>query len=409
MKKSLILVLLFCSSLYAQDQGIHFFTGTFEEAKTEAKKQNKYLFIDCSENGCAPCYEMDKNIFPLKNVSDFYNANFICLKRNMFVGEGVDIRAKYVVTGFPTYLYLDADGEVAHFVEGSCKAEQFIERGKTALSDTNNMKGMINRFQRGERDSSFLRKLIYTTKNGNPVICEKALALYWEMIPDTALFQKDNFNLFYYNEADINSRVYKYIYAHQVEFLTKFFAHKDYSQYDYHARNVLENDSDFLYLKAATAVKTAGETNDSILLRQAKAIAFQSKYDDSRYIACMNEIQYDDQTQYWQEVLSDIDGYFNKFEVKHFVYNNFADALVKKTDDKAVLDKALQYNEKCISFGKNYNNMETHAHILFKLGRIEEAIVAANESIKLAAELNNSHIEADELLDEIKQNLSEKN
>jgi tetratricopeptide (TPR) repeat protein len=352
---------------------------------------------------------MDQEVFPLKAVGDFYNAHFICLKENMFVGEGIGIRGKYDINCFPTFIYLTIVGELAHYNCGSKHPDGLIELGKTALNDSNNMRGLLARFEKGERDTFFLKKLIKSTKTGNQSVCENALSIYWNQIPDTDLFKEDNFKLFKYNEENINSKAFKYIYAHQDEFLTKFMSHEDYRQYGDHARIALEHDSDFLYIKAAEAVKTAGVTNDTILLRRAKEIAFKSKYDDAYYIACIDEIQYFNQTAYWKEFISDVDNYFSKFKVKHFVYDNFAAALTDRTDDKGVLAKALEYNEKCISFGKNYDNVETHAHILFKMGRIDEAIEAVHESIRLATELGEGHKEADELLEQIKTSLAGKN
>src|ERR1035437_9393383 len=142
MKKCILITLaLTVWHFQSYSQGIKFFEGSFEEAKAEAKKQNKYLFIDCWENGCAPCYKMEKEVLPLKSVGDFYNAHFVCLKMNMFIGEGIDIKKTYEIHAYPTCLYLDADGEVANFFEGAPKESKFIEQGKIALNDTNNMKG----------------------------------------------------------------------------------------------------------------------------------------------------------------------------------------------------------------------------------------------------------------------------
>src|ERR1017187_4212394 len=130
MKRILVVLSLLCSVFMAQGQGIIFFQGTFDEAKAEAKKQNKYIFIDCWENGCVPCYYMDQEVFPLKAVGDFYNAHFICLKENMFVGEGIGIRGKYDINCFPTFIYLAIVGELAHYNCGSKRPDGLIELGK---------------------------------------------------------------------------------------------------------------------------------------------------------------------------------------------------------------------------------------------------------------------------------------
>ena len=89
MIKHIILNLILCCSLVfpamAQEngEGIRFFEGTWEEALQKAKEENKLIFMDCYSTWCGPCAQMVRKIFPIKEVGDFYNKNFICLKRNM--------------------------------------------------------------------------------------------------------------------------------------------------------------------------------------------------------------------------------------------------------------------------------------------------------------------------------------
>jgi thioredoxin-related protein len=61
---------------------------------------------------------MAKNIFTLKSVGDHYNANFVNAKIDMEKGEGIDIAKKYDVKVFPTYLFIDGNGELVHRTVG---------------------------------------------------------------------------------------------------------------------------------------------------------------------------------------------------------------------------------------------------------------------------------------------------
>lgn len=58
-------------------------------------------------------------MFPLKEVGDFYNEHFVCWKMDMETPEGALIKNKYNVRGFPTYLFLNGDGELVHRGLGS--------------------------------------------------------------------------------------------------------------------------------------------------------------------------------------------------------------------------------------------------------------------------------------------------
>lgn len=114
--------------------GIKFFHGSLKEAKAKAKKENKLIFIDCYTTWCGPCKSMAKKTFVNKEVGEYYNKNFICLKMDMESGEGPTVASNYAVEAYPTYLFLDSKGEVKHRDLGYIDATRFIEVGKTALS-----------------------------------------------------------------------------------------------------------------------------------------------------------------------------------------------------------------------------------------------------------------------------------
>ena len=114
--------------------GIKFFQGSLKEAKAKAKKENKLIFIDCYTTWCGPCKSMAKKTFVNKEVGEYYNKNFICLKMDMEKGEGIKIAGNYSIEAYPTYLFLDSKGEVKHRDLGFIDATRFIEVGKTALT-----------------------------------------------------------------------------------------------------------------------------------------------------------------------------------------------------------------------------------------------------------------------------------
>jgi thioredoxin-related protein len=114
--------------------GIKFFHGTMAEAKAKAKKENKLIFIDCYTTWCGPCKSMAKKTFTNKEVGDYYNKNFICVKMDMESGEGPKLQSTYSVEAYPTFLFINSKGEVKHRELGYIDAVRFIEVGKIALS-----------------------------------------------------------------------------------------------------------------------------------------------------------------------------------------------------------------------------------------------------------------------------------
>lgn len=108
---------------------------SWENVLAKSKKENKPIFIDAYTTWCRPCIQMDRNVFTLNKVADFYNENFINVKMNAEKGEGIEIRKKFNVRGYPTYLYLDSNGELVYEHSGYTEADKFIGLGKTALEN----------------------------------------------------------------------------------------------------------------------------------------------------------------------------------------------------------------------------------------------------------------------------------
>jgi thioredoxin-related protein len=113
-------------------RSIRFEEGDFEAALEKAKSEKKVLFVDALTDPCQPCIMMDRNVFTLDKVADFYNHHFINVRVN-FGTIRKDLAEKYGTYAYPTYLYVDANGEVIHTAGGYSEADKFIGYGEEAL------------------------------------------------------------------------------------------------------------------------------------------------------------------------------------------------------------------------------------------------------------------------------------
>lgn len=112
-------------------RSILFEEGTLEEALVKAGKLGKMVFIDAYTDYCQPCLMMEKNIFTLDSVADFYNRNFVNMK--LHFGNMDELAKKYNVGAYPSFLFINSAGKLVYKAGGYSPAEQFIGYGREAL------------------------------------------------------------------------------------------------------------------------------------------------------------------------------------------------------------------------------------------------------------------------------------
>ena len=115
-----------------KQRGMVFFQGTWAELLKESKKTGKPIFIDAYAAWCGPCRMMAANTFPDEEVGEFYNQHFINYKLDMEKGEGTAMKMKYRVTHYPTYLFVDSQGNLKYRKVGYMVPDVFILEGKKA-------------------------------------------------------------------------------------------------------------------------------------------------------------------------------------------------------------------------------------------------------------------------------------
>lgn len=143
-------------------QGIIFEKSGYEEVRKQAKENGKLIFIDFYTTWCGPCKSLSKNVFTQKEVGDYFNSHFLCLKIDA-EREGKELAKKYDVSSFPTMIFLNDKGEVVNRIVGLQDAPKLIAKAKDANTGLDNPNSMINlkkRYVSGERNEAFLKRYI---------------------------------------------------------------------------------------------------------------------------------------------------------------------------------------------------------------------------------------------------------
>ncbi|MGQ1909066.1 thioredoxin family protein [Marinifilum sp. RC60d5] len=220
MKKvfGVIVALFLTSSVFSQ--GIAFEHGTYAEALAKAKKENKMVFMDCYTTWCGPCKMLAKNIFPQKEVGDFFNKHYVSVKMDMEKGEGIELMKKYEVKAFPTLLFLDDNGVVLHKMVGGSDAAGLIGEAKAALDPNQRIGALDARYAKGERGVKFVAKYIQALQKAYNE--EKMAQVGKEFIENTPVDQlcnEDAFTILSCGGTEYNSKSYQYLIANKVKFI----------------------------------------------------------------------------------------------------------------------------------------------------------------------------------------------
>ena len=109
----------------------------YEDGLAKAKKTNKQVLIDFSTGWCGYCKKMDRETFQDPSVIKYIQDNFVAVRIDgdsprQFTVDGFTTtekqitKAQYGVSGYPTFWFLESDGEKIGQNPGYLPASQFI-------------------------------------------------------------------------------------------------------------------------------------------------------------------------------------------------------------------------------------------------------------------------------------------
>ncbi|MDC8103111.1 thioredoxin family protein [Chryseobacterium sp. PTM-20240506] len=383
MKKLTILSSIFVG-VFAFAQGIKFEDTSFASVVAKAKKENKLIFIDAYASWCGPCKLMAKNIFPLKNVGDYYNSHFINAKIDMEKGEGIDLAKKYNVKAFPTYLFINANGEEVHRTLGYVEENDFVQFAKDAEDPNKRLTALKQKFENGEKDPEFLKNLAGLTIYNDSEFAGKVLDRYFQ--GKSSLNQED-VQILLAGIQSTESPLYK-IFKDKKADIVKVLPGEKYDMVDknikmntivkksYNADTKTWNDSYFL---AETQKFLSKEESEKILKRAKSSRALKNK-DIATYEALTLDL-YKDYSAASSEELNSI------------AWNFFENVTTKSS-----LEKAILWAQESVKKNESYANTDTLANLYNKVGDKKNAKIWAEKSVALAKSSGEDASDTEKLL-----------
>ncbi|MBS1524862.1 MAG: DUF255 domain-containing protein [Bacteroidetes bacterium] len=383
--------------------GIRFLSGlSWQQIMSKAKAENKYIFLDCYATWCGPCKRMDSEVYPLKEVGDFYNARFISVKMQMDTSPKDDSQTKaryadanwlkntYPIQGYPTLLYFTPDGKIVRDDLGAIDVASLINQGKNALDPKTNYYSLLKEYENGKRDMgemAFLaqtaRVLIQDTATSRKVSNEYILHLSKDnwMTPDNITFIRNQTK----NSGDIGFRL---IYKNSDK-VNEIMKDDTYSQKM--VSSVIYNE----IIKPALSVPASnGSTKkDWLLLGKKISKEYGSYYANRTILGAKADLAAK------QKDWADYAKYLDEFELKFgskdapgldLHLNNVAWMIFLHGQNNDELKNALTWSERAVMLNPIPNWMDTYANILYKLGEKESAVRWEKIVLKLAPDFKDA-------------------
>lgn len=227
--KKLLIGLACLTSVYAtaQDREIAFKDADWKTQLATAKKENKLIFFDAYTSWCGPCKMMAKDVFTKNDVADMFNNTFHNVKYDMEKGEGPALKDKFGVSAYPTYLFINGDGEVVHKIVGGMPAPEFMAEAAKALKPESTTFGLGKKFNGG--DHSEATAVAYMEALEKAYEADKlgiAAKVYFDGLPSASLLESHNWELALKYLNNPASKAFAYLYNNQSALEKKYGANK---------------------------------------------------------------------------------------------------------------------------------------------------------------------------------------
>lgn len=391
MKKIISGLFVFLSIILFAQESIQFQEVPFKDLITKAKKENKLVFIDAYASWCGPCKMMEKNVFTKKSVGDYYNTNFVNARFDMEKGEGREIAAKYGVRSYPTYLFLNGDGELISQNMGYMEEGMFLAMAQD-INSPNNKKGSLkDRFAKGEKDPEFLMNIMKLNSTTDFDFAKQASERYFENKKTTEELTRDDIGFMLFFLKSTEDQNYKIFTSRKAEII-KYLPEETYKEFDNQLKlaKVVEQSID----------EKNKRINEEYFMKTAEPLV--GKYDAQIKLNQTKLSYYEQNNNFPEYEKAALEYYKNSdsFEPNQLLKAAWIFSDHVKTPSS--LKKALEWAEKSVMRGETSENTYILARLYFLTGNNEMAKTYAEMSRNLAVQAKKDSTLAEGLLKQLK-------
>lgn len=397
---------------------------SWDQVKEKAKAEEKYIFLDCFATWCGPCKQMDKNVYANDSVGDYFNQRFIAVKvqidRTQKDNEQVQrryqdakiIAKEYRIEAFPTFVFLSPAGVVVHKENGYKDVPEFIGMAQDAIRP-----GKVYDDPYAEYDRLVLDykqgiyhydRMVYMIKAAlkfDTAIARQLIKTnteYLANLPADKRYTKDNIEFWRLFRFKSNSRTFKFFYRDGNK-IDQVMNQKGYSAavvdetiFNEMVLPFMEQQNknksiamSGMYVGGKMLKRDYSEANWKVLSRMIKQ-QFNRKWAKRNVVAAKVEWykRHNNDPAVVKNSLIQLKKYPPLPSQKADMVNEVGWKAFLHIENRKMLNKIIFYTQQeAIKTTWNDLILDTHANLLYKVGRKEEAVSWEQKAISWANKL----------------------
>ncbi len=382
-------LLLMATFSWAQQEVI-FDDGSYQSVLQRSKDEHKNIFYMLYASWCGHCNKMKQDVFKDAKMAQYLNANFVCAWQDVEQGQGVAMKQQFKANAYPTFLVLDANGQLLYAFSGEWQADAFLAEVKLAQIPEKQLPSLEKQFRDDPSNGKKCLEYLATLKKGleRSEINGQAQQ-YFTTQSDEQMLSETNWRIIANGVSDIGSRPFQYVLHHKAEFEKVASPKRVQKKLD---NIVIESLSPYLesldtvhYFKKRSIAKSVNTTRtDSIIYRYDLQMAQKTK--DWKWYAKTNRELAEKYAWNDAKLLKDI-----AIEYTKNVYD---------TDDLVfavkLLNRSLEKND-------SYDAAIAMAKLYRKINDKKQSLAYAERAKKRNSDLGFNTKEADELIQQLSQ------
>jgi thioredoxin-related protein len=392
--------------------GIQWTNGlSWKDILKKAKKENKYIFVDCFTTWCGPCKLMDKEVYTAQEVGKGLNEKFISIKVQMdktikdnedvkkWYTDAAALQKEYGIASYPSYLFFSPKGNLIYRESGYKKVKDFLSIAEISTKRNSEYPyrkyyQLMAAYKKGEINYDLVPELIDTAKmlHQRDIVyaLENDYRNYLSNLKETELFTKKKifaiaslltgsddkfFPLFTKNSSRIDSVIGKGYSSHVIDKIIQ--------------KNVIE-------VAFNNSKKTVAYQLDWNSLEKTIAVTYGIEYAVRNIL--IGKIKWHERNHEWSDTAKYFTLLAKQYDFEHNDRQNdimlnsvIWNAIFKRSADKEQIDLAIKCMEELVNRvnkrkGPPFMFLDTYANILYKAGRVEEALIQEEKGWKSTIE-----------------------